>query len=90
MKQNNVFEDLKSAVAKSQDELDLPDHVANAVLEIANNPVFYASKEILVRELADMVLDYHTYAEACCERLGSTVGDIEFLMNYIKSSVKSA
>ncbi|QAR33382.1 hypothetical protein EP073_08205 [Geovibrio thiophilus] len=88
MEQNNVFEKLRSAVIKAQNELDLPDHVADSVMEIASRPTYFSSKSKIVGDLADMVLDYHTYAEACCEKLGASVSDIEYVVCYIKSSVK--
>ncbi|MCD8568471.1 MAG: hypothetical protein LRY50_09125 [Geovibrio sp.] len=44
MEQNDVFERLKSAVIKAQNELDLPDHIADSVMEIASRPTFFASK----------------------------------------------
>lgn len=90
MEQNDVFERLKSAVIKAQNELDLPDHIADSVMEIASRPTFFASKAKIVGDLAEMVLDYHTYAEACCERLGASASDIQYVVGYIKSSVKGS
>lgn len=87
---NSAFERLKNSVEEAVRELDMPYFLADSVLEIARNPQKYESKATIVNDLADMVLDFHTYAEACCERLGASVQDIEYVVDYIKSSINQS
>lgn len=85
---SDAFEKLKMSVEKAVKELELPHSLAESVMEIASNPKRFASKTTIVNDLADMILDFHTYAEARCEKLGASVKDIEYVVDYIKASAE--
>ncbi|PLX70577.1 MAG: hypothetical protein C0602_03445 [Denitrovibrio sp.] len=74
---------LKIAVETSQREEEFPDYLAVQVIEIADNIELYSSVPNLLEKLIFMVLDYNTYAETCCEKIGTSHMDIERILRVI-------
>jgi len=82
----DIAEKLREAVEKSQAEEDFPDYLAELVLGIAGNTERYSSVPELIEKLVFMVLDYNTYAETCCEKIGTSHMDIERILRVIENN----
>jgi len=81
MSMKELAETIRTTVQKSQDEEEFPDYLAVEVLDIADKIEDYSSIPEMLLKLIFMVSDYNTYAETCCEKIGTSHLDIE---NYLK------
>lgn len=82
---DDIEKRLREAVEKSQNEEEFPDYLAVQVLEIADNIDKYSSAPNLLEKLEFMILDYNTYAETCCEKIGTSHFDIERILRVLSS-----
>lgn len=78
---------LRRAVETSQDEEEFPNYLAERVLDIADNIDKYQSVQDMLSRLVFMIYDYNTYAETCCEKIGTSHFDIENYLAKITESV---
>lgn len=79
-------EKLLNAVKESQDEEDFPDYLAVQVHHIAENIDEYSEVKEMLSQLALMILDYNTYAETCCEKIGTSHFDIDNMLSKIRET----
>ncbi|MFO7983366.1 MAG: hypothetical protein R6V08_07950 [Desulfuromonadales bacterium] len=79
-----VFEQLKQVVGKARHENELPDHLAEAILEIAEDPQKYSECSGLVKRLVERLPDYDTYAQTGYLGMGVNDADIGMLLKAIK------
>ncbi|HKL48112.1 MAG TPA: hypothetical protein VJ882_00530 [Desulfuromonadales bacterium] len=85
----DVFEQLKKAVGQARRENELPDHLAEAILEIAEDPSNYSKCTGLVNRLVERLPDYDTYAQTGYLGMGVNDADIGMLLKAIKEEGKS-
>lgn len=59
----DIFDELRRATARAQDENDLPDFLAERLLRIADQPECYRHLDAQVADLAAQVGLYDTYGQ---------------------------
>lgn len=62
----DLFEELRAAAIKRNEEGDFPDWLLAGVLEVANSPDLHGDQHELVELLLAQVREYDTYAGAGC------------------------
>ena len=80
----NLFEQLAEAVRRQNTEGDLPDFITPLLLHVANNPAQFADREEHVATLLKYVLEYETWSEMCCEKVGYSLEDINRTLDKMK------
>lgn len=80
----DVFEQLKQAVRQARQENELPDHLAEAIFEIARQPEMYRGCSGLIGRLVKLLPDYDTYAQTGYLGMGVNDADIRMLLKAIE------
>ena len=80
----NLFEELESAARKQLREGDLPQWLADPVLEVAHHPERFQQKEYLVEMLLDQVSNFDTYGEAGCCKWAFDHEDVKRTLDRLK------
>jgi hypothetical protein len=84
----NVFTQLEQAVNEQFNHGDLPQWLAEPVLEVAHSPHLYQDNEYLVELLLDQVEEYDVYAEAGCCKWAYDHEDIARTLKWLKEGKK--
>lgn len=78
------MEQLQQTVAWAQEELDFPDFLAAQIEAMAASGADYSPLRQRLEELRSLVADYHTYAEACCEKLGTSANEVKAFIAWLR------
>lgn len=58
-----VFEKLQSVTEKAQNEMDLPDFLAERIFRIIENQEIFRDRKTEINDLAEKVANYDTYGQ---------------------------
>lgn len=73
----DIFEKLKKTAEKAQEEEEFPNYLMRFVMMIYDEHEKYSDKLDMIAYLQELIADYNTYAEACCEKIGASPMDVE-------------
>jgi len=78
-----IFDQLKQSIKKAQDEEEFPDYLARRCFLILDNQEAYINGVDKLEKLIEMIDDYNTYAETCCEKIGFSPNDVDMMLDKI-------
>jgi hypothetical protein len=87
---NILFKELEEATLEQFNHGELPQWLADPVLEVARNPQQYADNEYQVEMLLAQVLEYDVYAEAGCCKWAYDHEDIKRTLRWLDEAQMAA
>ena len=83
---HDLFTELEAVTLEQYNHHDLPQWLADPVLEVARNPAAYGGKEYLIEILVAQVREYDVYAEAGCCKWAYDHEDIKRTLRWLEES----
>ncbi|MDY0269914.1 GSU3529 family protein [Trichloromonas sp.] len=81
---NPLLQDLEAATLEQFNERELPQWLADPVLEVARKPEKYGDREYLVEMLLAQVREYDVYADTGCGKWAYDHEDLKRTLGWLK------